>query len=208
MDNPLIQPVGMWWGGLWRSSGLDGADLLVIHATTGVIWASVYTLYVLFRLRSVSLPFMKEVTQFSPTRDATWLVRKTLTLSLGEKFLKKRGIDPTLPDQGFYNAGQKMFAVPAVLGSIGLVVTGIILLLSRPMPAGEAQTVVLWAIMVHVLCAFIVALGLPVHIYMATLAPGEGPAFRSMLTGMVPEWFAKHHNRLWYNKIKNQETKA
>ena len=37
------------------------------------------------------------------------------------------------------------------------------------------------------------AIFLPVHIYMAALAPGEGPALRSMFTGYVPESHVQHH---------------
>ena len=37
---------------------------------------------------------------------------------------------------------------------------------------------------------------------MAALAPGEGPALRSMFTGFVPEDFVRRHNPLWFKKLK------
>jgi len=44
--------------------------------------------------------------------------------------------------------------------------------------------------------------GLLIHIYMASIAAGERPAFISMFTGTVPEDYARHHHRLWYEKVK------
>jgi formate dehydrogenase subunit gamma len=33
---------------------------------------------------------------------------------------------------------------------------------------------------------------------MAAIAPEERPALKSMFTGSVPESYAKHHHKLWY----------
>ena len=206
LDNEFLQPVGMWFVNFWRAIGLQGSDLLVIHATTGAIWITVYTLYVFIRFRSEALFFLGQVTRFNPKDDIVWIIRKSLTLVLGPGLMRKLGLDPTLPPQGFYNAGQKMFAVPAVLGSLGLMATGIILLLSRSWTGDIA--IVQWAIAIHYLCFMLVILGLPVHIYMATIAPGEGPAFRSMITGSAPEDFVKHHNPLWYEQLQAKEKGA
>lgn len=41
--------------------------------------------------------------------------------------MRRLGLDPELPPQGFYNAGQKLVAVIAVLCSLGLALTGLIL---------------------------------------------------------------------------------
>ncbi len=202
IDNEYLQPVGMWWVGMWHGT-FAGSSLLVLHVTIGVVWAAVYGVYALGKLKSETVPFMAEITRFSFPRDLHWLLRKILVLTVGSAFMRKKGIDPELPEQGFYNAGQKMFAVPAVLGSLGLVATGLVILASRSWPQGGE--IVRWALMFHFVCAAMVALGLPVHIYMATIAPGEGPAFKSMFTGKVPEEFAKHHNKLWYESVKEKE---
>ena len=52
------------------------------------------------------------------------------------------------------------------------------------------------------------AIFLPVHIYMAALAPSEGPALRSMFTGYVPESHVQHHNPLWFEALKKKQIKA
>lgn len=48
------------------------------------------------------------------------------------------------------------------------------------------------------------AIFLPIHIYMAALAPGEGPVLRSMLTGFVPLRHVEEHNPLWYARLKEE----
>jgi formate dehydrogenase subunit gamma len=198
IDNAELQPVGMWYVDAWHAL-LAPQDILVLHVTLGVVWAAVYAVYVLLRLKGEAVPFLKEIFSFSLRSDLIWLYRKILHLTVGEEIMRRKNMATELPPQGFYNAGQKMFAVPAVLCSLGLVATGGVMFFSRSWPDGTAA--VQWAIGLHFLFAALTALGLPVHIYMATIAPGEGPAFRSMFTGYVPRDFARHHNALWYDKV-------
>ena len=198
INNHELQPVGMWYVDFWHAL-LAPQNILVLHVTLGVVWVAVYAAYTLVRLNREAIPFLREIFTFNPRSDMVWLFRKVLHLTVGENVMRRQGLPTDLPPQGFYNAGQKMFAVPAVLCSLGLIASGGIMLLSRSWADGSV--VVQWAIALHFLCAALVALGLPIHIYMATIAPGEGPAFRSMFTGYVPKEFAKHHNTLWYNKV-------
>ncbi len=58
-----------------------------------------------------------------------------------------------------------------------------------------------WALFIHLLCAGVMAVVLPIHIYMAAFAPGEGPALRSMFSGFIPVTFIRHHNPLWYEQL-------
>ena len=114
--------------------------------------------------------------------------------------MRKIGLDPDLPPQGFYNAGQKYVAIAAVLCSLGLAASGAVLLFSRE--AWASQPFIHWLILLHFCCAGLMAILLPVHIYMAALAPGEIPALRSMFTGTVPVDYVKHHNSLWYAEMQ------
>jgi formate dehydrogenase subunit gamma len=50
--------------------------------------------------------------------------------------------------------------------------------------------------------AGVVFAGLLIHIYMAAIAAGELPALISMFTGTVPEKYAEHHHKLWYERVK------
>ena len=126
LSNPAMQPVGMWWADLW--TGVFGAyGLLVFHLLIGSAWLAVYFLYIIFGLRHDVVPFLKEVFNLSPASDMTWCVRKGMRLVLGEKAMRSMGLDPALPPQGFYNAGQKLAAVAAVLCSVGLALSGLFL---------------------------------------------------------------------------------
>lgn len=202
LDNEYMQPIGQWWVQFWQ--GIFGErGLLVAHLIVGSAWVGVYVLYLLVFFRKEALPFLREITTFHMKTDLVWCVRKGLWLVLGPKRTMKMGIDPTLPPQGFYNAGQRMVAVIAVLASVGLASTGIIMGFFSGNASSEEM--LQWCIFIHFCCAAVMAIFLPVHIYMAALAPGEGPALRSMFTGFVPEKHAEHHNPLWYASLKKQD---
>lgn len=187
-------------GGFWRISMIalfgSPATLLSSHIIAGSIWASVFLLIGVIGFKDMLRPFVREIFSFSPTRDLSWLFRKSIHMTLGEGVLRKQGIDPGLPDQGFYNVGQKLFAVPSLFGGIIIGVSGVILALSN---VWFTETgIVQWAILIHFLGAALVSAGLIVHIYMAAISPGERPAFISMFTGTVPETYAEGHHKLWY----------
>jgi formate dehydrogenase subunit gamma len=159
--------------------------------------------YALVFICSETVPFLKEIFTFSRRNDGLWLTRKMIMMTAGSSVLRKLGQKPELPEQGFYNAGQKMFAIPAVLGGIVIACTGLIMTFSKlfndPHP-------VQWAILIHYTGVCLVFAGLLVHIFMASIASGEQPAFRSMFTGVVPEDFARQHNPLWYRAVKGGNT--
>lgn len=113
-------------------------------------------------------------------------------LVLGERLMRRLGLDPELPPQGFYNAGQKLVAIIAVLCSLGLALTGLILVFASGRPGTEGLLQI--CLLAHFCCAGLMAVFLPVHIYMAAFAPGEAPALRSMFTGYVPLEHIRHHN--------------
>lgn len=203
LHNPAMQPVGQWWVNLWADF-LGEETLLMLHLGIGALWLTVYAIYLLLCARSDAVPFLQEILRISPVSDAVWCLRKGFLLVLGPARMRTLGLNSELPPQGFYNAGQKLVAVIAVIGSLGLAVTGLWLsaLVFRlvPTPAG-VMVFTQWVLVMHFACAAVVAVFLPVHIYMAAFAPGEGPALRSMLSGMIPIGFIRHHNPLWYKEL-------
>ena len=199
-----MQSIGRWWIDFWHGI-FGGRGLLVAHLIVGAVWVIVYACYILLFSRREVLPFLRELTTFQMKSDILWCMKKGLWLVLGPKMTMKMGIDPALPPQGFYNAGQRMVAVVAVIASVGLAVTGVVMgFFSGNVAYAVSETVLQWCIFIHFCCAGIMAILLPVHIYMAALAPGEGPALRSMFTGYVPEKHAEHHNPLWYAALKKK----
>ncbi len=209
LDNPKTQPIGMWWVDFWNGMFSNGAvGLLEFHIILAITWISVYILYILLFLRKDILPFLKQIFITTPIRDMEWCIRKALWLILGEKMMVKLNINPKLPEQGFYNAGQKFVAILAVLSSLALVGSGIVLTLAYFNyfePLVDIQNIIQQALLTHMISAGLMAIAIPVHIYMAAFAPGEGPALKSMFTGYVSEDFIKHHNPLWYKKLKSKE---
>ena len=155
ISNETLQPVAGWWVRFMESVFGGGAGLLTTHVTIAVTWIVVYALFLLLRWKADAWPFLREIFNLSPRTDAVWTVRKGFWLVLGPKAMRRLGMDPNLPPQGFYNAGQKYVAIAAVLCSLGLVVSGAILLYTRE--PGASMPLAQWLIFIHFLCAGIMA---------------------------------------------------
>jgi formate dehydrogenase subunit gamma len=194
LQNEDLRPAGDWWAALW-----EGAPLLNFHATLGLIWAGVFCALSIVGIKSETLTFLRDIFRLSPVQDFIWCVRKGLWLVLSEKTMRRLGLKTELPPQGFYNAGQKDVAILAVLCSILLAASGLILLFSRRLEGFEWLSQL--SLLAHLVCAGLVGVALPVHIYMAAAAPGERPSLVSMFTGKVPLEHARRHNPLWYAEL-------
>jgi formate dehydrogenase subunit gamma len=203
IKNEDLQLMGGWWSNFMRSLFGSGETLLLVHEICGLIWVSVFLMYVIFGSRKYVIPFLKQIFTYSVSTDSKWLIKKNIQMTLGYKWLQRLGFSPKIPDQGFYNVGQKMFAVASVLGGIVIAVTGLIMFLSDILLSNT--TLVQWAIVIHFVAVLMVTGGLLVHIYMAAISPDERPAFFSMFTGSVPKEYAEHHHKLWYDEIKDAE---
>ena len=199
LDNPYMQPIGQCWVDFWNSLVGGPFRLLNAHVVVGCIWIGIYLVYLALRFKGEAWPFLKEICDLHPKSDMIWCMRKGLRLTIGENAMRKMGMDPQLPPQSFYNAGQKLAAIAAVGSSLGLAATGAFMVAFAGKPGMEEY--LQWCLLLHFLCAGLMAIVLPIHIYMAALAPGEAPALRSMFTGFVPKAFAKMHNPLWYKKL-------
>lgn len=203
LANPLVQPIGEWWTALW--TWLFGSEhrLLNAHVAVGIVWIAVYVVYLPLRLRQEVIPFLREIFRLNPITDMIWCIRKGMRLTIGEKAMRLLGLNPDLPPQGFYNAGQKLAAIAVVACSLLLVLTGAFMVYFSGHTGME--TLLQWGIVLHFAAAGIMMIVLPIHIYMAAAAPGETPALRSMFIGSVPEDFVKMHNPLWYKKLKDEQ---
>ena len=203
IQNDDLQPFTSW-PTMLRSLFGGGANLLLAHEIAGIAWAGGFLLYGIIRLKSDVLPFIREIFTVDIRRDFLWLIAKGIQMTMGYKTLAviadKFGFSPEIPDQGFYNVGQKIFAIPAVFGGMVIAASGIIMVLSQ---IGMASTeLVQWAILIHFVMVGLVFAGLLIHVFMASIAAGEQPAFISMFTGTVPEDYARHHHKLWLEEIK------
>jgi formate dehydrogenase subunit gamma len=201
ISNEMVNPLGQWWPDMMRAITGGGANLLDVHIAIGVIWMAGFVAYLIFNLEGARF-FLREVFTVNPSRDITWMIKKPIQMTLGDKGLKMLGMSTDLPPQGFYNMGQKSFAQPAVIGSVVIAITGVIMAVSSVVFTAETTWIVSWSILLHYVFVGLILAGLLVHIFMAAIAREERPAFFSMFTGSVPEEYAKHHHELWYEEVK------
>lgn len=102
-----------------------------------------------------------------------------------------------MPEIGKYNPGQKYLFWVMVLTLVLLFVSGVIMW--RPY---FAESFPIWlnrvAVVVHAVSAFVLILGIIVHVYAAIWVKGT---IRAMTRGTVTENWAKHHHRAWYRQV-------
>ncbi|MDD5036868.1 MAG: formate dehydrogenase subunit gamma [Methylococcaceae bacterium] len=112
-----------------------------------------------------------------------------------------RNREDRLPEVGRYNAGQKLLFWTMIATIPTLLVTGIIIW--RPWFAPYfAIDAIRLAALLHAFCAFVIILGIIVHIYAALWIKGTVGA---MMRGTVTRaWAAKHHPG-WYKKRLREE---
>jgi len=101
--------------------------------------------------------------------------------------------EENLPEIGRYNAGQKLLFFTMVLCLILLLCSGVVIwrrYFSVYFPIG----VIRLAAVVHATAAFVLIVGIVVHIYAAIWVKGTT---RAMTRGLVSESWAKHHHPGW-----------
>lgn len=105
--------------------------------------------------------------------------------------------DENLPELGKYNAGQKILFWTMVVSIPLLLLTGIVI-----WQPWFAPYFPIWllraAVVIHALAAWIMILGIIVHVYAAIWVKGT---VRAMTRGTVTEAWAKHHHRAWYREM-------
>ncbi|MEE4235243.1 MAG: formate dehydrogenase subunit gamma [Anderseniella sp.] len=105
--------------------------------------------------------------------------------------------DHGLPEVGKYNAGQKYLFWIMVVSIPVLLLSGIVI-----WQPWFAPFFPIWlmrvAVVVHALAAWIIILGIVVHVYAAIWVRGT---VRAMTRGTVSEAWAKHHHRAWYRQM-------
>jgi len=181
---------------VWYLQMLEGifgsrANMLRFHIAVGLTWIVVFVVYALFGFRNYLHKEVLEREVALDRDDFDWLRIRLLKL-LGRS-------DAPLPQQGIYNAGQKLFALLVYSAVPVIMVTGLI------MTFHWGTALVAWAMVLHFLVVGLVVSGLMIHVYMGAVFPEERQAFYSMVTGMVSELYAYHHHFKWWREVKIQE---
>jgi formate dehydrogenase subunit gamma len=106
--------------------------------------------------------------------------------------------DDNLPAIDKYNIGQKQLFWTMVVTMVLLIVSGIVMW--RPYFAGAFPIpLIRIAAVVHMLSAFVLIVGIIVHVY-AALFWVRG-SLRAMTRGTVSRAWARHHHPLWYRRM-------
>jgi formate dehydrogenase subunit gamma len=178
---------------LFRNIFGGTANLIRFHYTMGLIWAFVLTFNIFLGFRKYFVPFAAS-RMLLDKDDIEWLKIKPIQM-LG--FMK----DKELPPQHAYNAGQKAYMYVVILGTIGIILSGIVMTFKGFFPPILKQ----WAQPVHWVSVFSIVAGLMVHVYMGAVFPEEKEAFFSMFSGKVSAWYARAHHEKWYwEKIQEE----
>lgn len=107
------------------------------------------------------------------------------------------GLKPKLPQQGKFNAGEKVNSLITIFGSLLMGVTGWIMLYRSAFP----KVVLAWAYPLHDAGALLMGSVILGHIYLALVHPGSRESIHGMLSGTVSETFAREHHARWYESI-------
>lgn len=105
--------------------------------------------------------------------------------------------DQNLPEIDKYNIGQKQLFWTMIVTMVVLMVTGIVLW--RDTFGEFPVTVVRVAALAHAIAAFVLILGIIVHIYSAIF--WVRGSMRAMTRGTVSHAWAKHHHPRWYRRV-------
>ncbi|HYG66316.1 MAG TPA: formate dehydrogenase subunit gamma, partial [Anaeromyxobacteraceae bacterium] len=102
-----------------------------------------------------------------------------------------------VPVEGKYNAGQKIMFWSMVVSVLALLLSGLVIW--RPYIAPEfGLTARRAASVIHVVFAFIMFVGIGIHIYAAVWTRGS---MRAMTRGWVSRRWARYHHPGWYARI-------
>ena len=105
-----------------------------------------------------------------------------------------------LPPVGRYNAGQKLLFWVMIACLVVLLLTGFVIWRPYFTPAFNI-TVVRIAVLLHSIAAFVLILGIVVHVYAAIWVKGS---VRAMTRGYVTRAWAKKHHAAWYRDISRE----
>ena len=159
-------------------------DLLAgIHRISGVCLI-ILPILVLFRGRDdYKMHFYNIKTAWLwSLNDLKWLVL------MGLAAISKRIV---LPEQGKFNAAEKVNFMSVMISCPFFVVTGIMI---------WTQNLAWMAWLVHATVAILVSPTMLGHIYMATVNPDTRIGLKGMISGYVDRKWAKHHYGLWYRE--------
>jgi formate dehydrogenase subunit gamma len=193
ISSPRLGITPIWWQEAFRNLFGSDANLIRFHYTIGFIWIFVILFNVFIGFRKYFVPFAAH-RMLLDRDDIEWMKTKPLQM-LG--FMK----DKPLPPQDAYNAGQKIYSYFVVVCTLGIMVSGPVMVFKNLFPPIVKQI----AQPIHFISVFVIVAWLFIHVYMGAVFPEEKEAFFSMFSGKVSAWYARAHHEKWYNQTLKEE---
>jgi formate dehydrogenase subunit gamma len=168
----------------WTSALFGGPTLMrILHPFVGVALAVLFAAYAVRLWRENLLT----------ASDRQWL-RNMMRYINGKDEARV---------EGKYNAGQKIMYWSMIVSILALLLTGIVLWRPYFAPAFSlgARRV---AAVVHVIFAFIMFVGIGIHVYAAVWTRGS---MRAMTQGWVTRRWARYHHPGWYEKVVQKDVR-
>jgi len=166
----------------WLSSLFGGGQLMrFIHPLAGVALVLVF------------YPYAAQV-----WTDNRWLTADRDWVANMFSYMRK---EHHPGDTGKYNAGQKLMFWSMVPIIAVLLLTGVLMWqpwFAPAFPAGLRRA----AGLVHATCAFVMFVGVGVHVYAAYWTKG---AIKSMVRGTVTRAWARYHHPAWYRELTERK---
>lgn len=186
-----LSPV--WMQEMFRNLFGGTANLIRFHYSVGLTWIFVLSFNIFMGFRKYFVPFAAHRLLLDKD-DIEWLKVKPLQMFGLFK-------DKQLPPQDAYNAGQKAYMYVVILGTIGIMLSGIVMTFHEVFPYTWKQ----FAQPIHWVSVFAIVAGVIIHVYMGAVFPEEKEAFFSMFSGKVSAWYARAHHEKWYwEKVKEE----
>jgi formate dehydrogenase subunit gamma len=179
----LFHPVFFWLSALFGG----GPFMRWLHPVAGVVLAATFAWYAA-RL----------------VRDNRWLPADRAWVQNMWRYMRKEW-EP--PDTHKYNAGQKlmywsMVPIIAVLFLTGLVLWQPAFAFDAASRASFGPSVRRLAGILHAVSAFVMFVGIGVHVYAAFWTKGS---IRAMVRGTVSAAWARFHHPAWYREVAGEE---
>ncbi len=186
ISSPRLGVSPIWMQEWFRNMFGGTANLITFHYTVGFVWISVLLFNIFVGWKKYFVPFAMHRVLLDKD-DIDWLMIKPFQM-MG--FMK----DKPLPPQDAYNGGQKLYMFVVILGSIGIMISGPVMVFKAFFPPILKQI----AQPLHFLSVFSIVAGILIHVYMGAIFPEEKEGLFSMFSGKVSAWYAKMHHEKWY----------
>jgi formate dehydrogenase subunit gamma len=164
----------------WTSALFGGGTLMrILHPFCGVLLAALFS------------PYAARLWRDNRMSAGDWVWVRNMVA-----YMNRRDVEGA-PETGKYNAGQKLMFWSMVFVIAALLLTGIVMWQPWFAPA-FSSTAREAAAVIHAISAFIMFVGMGVHVYAAYWTKGS---IRAMTRGTVSRAWARMHHPGWYRQM-------